>query len=81
MSESEIRISIILTVLIMLLFFGVIIANSKANVEVNICEVNDLTTYVSKNAPPKAVKFGNCRIEVMSNDEYHKLRYAMKQSR
>lgn len=81
MSESETRISIILTVLIMLLVFGIIVAASKANVEVNICEANDLTTYVSKNSPPKAVKFGNCRIEVMSNDAYHKLRYAMKQSR
>lgn len=81
MPESEISISIILTLLIMLLVFGIIVASSKANVKVNVCEANDLMTYVSKNSPPKAAKFGNCRIEVMSNDEYHKLRYAMKQSR
>lgn len=81
MSNSETAISIILIVLILLLFFGIIIASSNANVKVNVCEANDLTTYVSKNSPPKAAKFGNCRIEVMSNDAYHKLRYAMKQSR
>ena len=81
MSNSETAVSIILTSFIVLLVFGVIYASSKTNIEVHICEANDLTTYVSKNAPPKAVKFGNCRIEVMSNDAYHKLRYAMKQSR
>lgn len=81
MSNSESAVSITLVALILLIFFGVIIADSKANIEVHVCEVNDLTTYVSRRSPPKIVKFGRCRVEVMTKDEYSKLRYAMKQSR
>lgn len=81
MLKSETSLTVIAIALIILILCGIIIGASYTDVKVHICEANDLTTYVSKMSPPKAGKFGSCRIEVMNNDEYHKLRYAMKQSR
>lgn len=81
MLKSETSLTVISVVLIILIFCGIIIGASYTDVKVHVCEANDLTTYVSKFVPPKAGKFGSCRIEVMTNEEYHQLRYAMKQSR
>jgi hypothetical protein len=81
MLKSETSITIIGVALIILIFCGIIIGESYSEVKVHVCEANDLTTYVSKFAPPKAGKFGRCRVEVMTNEAYRQFRYAIKHSR
>jgi hypothetical protein len=81
MLKSETTLAVIGVVLIILIISGIILGESYSEVNVYVCEANDLTTYVSKFAPPKAGKFGSCRIEVMTNEAYRQFRYAIKHSR
>ena len=47
-------------------------------VDVHICEHRGVSTYVSRNEPPQELKFGSCRVEVMPNSRYYRLRQTIR---
>jgi hypothetical protein len=52
--------------------------NSTRIVEVHICELNKLTTYVDKKPPPTELNLGECIIKSMRNERYGQLRRVMR---
>jgi|13_taG_2_1085334.scaffolds.fasta_scaffold00002_296 hypothetical protein len=60
------------------LCFGLIYMDSSREVSVHLCESDGVSTYVSVNAPPQELSFGECHEEVMVNERYHHLRQVMK---
>ncbi len=60
------------------LCFGMVFMDNSREVSVHLCESEGVSTYVSTNAPPQELSFGDCHIKVMVNEQYYRLRQAMK---
>ena len=60
------------------LCFGLIYMDLNREVSVHLCESDGVSTYVSVNAPPQELSFGECHEEVMLKERYLTLRQVMK---
>lgn len=53
----------------------------NTEVDVHICSVDNLTTYVNREKPHALLNLGECRAERMTNGEYSELLRTFKGSR
>lgn len=60
--------------LIIAIVLSLLYADNNREVQVVICEDNDLTTYVDRDPPPEPLKFGDCESKTMLNHEYYRIK-------
>ena len=50
---------------------------SNRNINVHVCENDNVTRYIHIRKPPEKLKFGVCRIEVMKMREYRRIKNSL----
>lgn len=71
MKESTVVITFVFII------FGLICIDQRRSVDVYICEHQQITSYVDREAPPQELKLGTCKIQRIIKDRYYFLKRRM----